>query len=375
MSFADLVVGTWVKPDRFELLDRLGASAQGEVYRARSLDTRATVAVKVFAPDNPHGAAHKAMVRRGHFARLLPSDHVVEYVESFSGPEPHEPGVMDTASEWDYLVCAWVPGTTLTAFSRVQHGDLRPLATAARGLSVLHSSANLIHGDIKPANILVDVQVTPVGRVVDLGSVRVIGSDFPSGGSATPRFTSPRVFEEPAHPRHDAYSLAFTGLHCLGLADALAEDAVPWRDLAGQIGEEATSCLRGAVEHAVPEGTSIAEWFAPLSDVDGRRPAGRRVDVASTSPAAARPQPEGDRDNGVPNPTNGEGGGEPQDWYVGPTVRMYEDPPPSLELTGGRRWAFVFLTWFCLDLNFWWALGVAPLLGFSVGITLAVVLG
>ena len=93
------------------------------------------------------------------------------------------------------LVLDWVDGVNLARLLAAEgrpglpvSSVLRWVAQAADALAVLHRHG-LVHGDVKPANLLVDGQ----GRVVlvDLGSTSAPASARVGGG--TPSYRAPEV--------------------------------------------------------------------------------------------------------------------------------------------------------------------------------------
>ncbi len=108
-----------------------------------------------------------------------------------------------------YMVRELVPGKSL---DEVLKSDAMPwleaLATACDALTVVHR-AGLLHGDIKPANII----VRPDGRgtLVDLG----LAAPWREGGSdvhgMTPKFAAPELLRgEPLTARAEVYALGAT---------------------------------------------------------------------------------------------------------------------------------------------------------------------
>jgi transcriptional regulator with GAF, ATPase, and Fis domain len=111
-----------------------------------------------------------------------------------------------------YLVRELVEGESLAAFLD-RGGDLidaaRALRAAARQLTQLHR-AGLLHGDIKPANIIVKSGGAPGSEatLVDLGLATAWGPGGARPEGLTPRFAAPELFEgEPLTVRGEVYAL------------------------------------------------------------------------------------------------------------------------------------------------------------------------
>src|SRR5262249_20675915 len=96
--------------------------------------------------------------------------------------------------------------------------DLESLARAAEQLTVLHR-AGLLHGDVKPANIIVEAG----GRTtfVDLG----LAAPWREGGTTaeglTPRYAAPELFAgKPLTVRAEVYALGVALTEALASADS-----------------------------------------------------------------------------------------------------------------------------------------------------------
>ena len=148
-----------------------------------------------------------------------------------------------------YLVRELVEGDSLhevirqgTAFERA----IDALARAADQLTLVHR-AGLLHGDIKPANIIVE----PTGRatLVDLGLAakwREAGAE-PEG--LTPRYAAPELFEGKALTvRAEVYALGVTLSEALEAAKAGAMTA----RVRERSAEGGGPCPSGAAESALP---------------------------------------------------------------------------------------------------------------------------
>jgi len=167
---------------QYKILDRVGIGGIGEVFRAR--DTRAgrTVAIKMVDPPLTRDPERKE--------RFL---HVVQAVEALSHPNIATLYEFGEDQGQQYLAFEYVPGETLKA-----HIGGRPLnprraldlaIQLADALAEVHGMS-LIHGDIKPDNVI----VTPKGnaKLLDCGL-----AEWTAGGAARDRTARAPVSSEP----------------------------------------------------------------------------------------------------------------------------------------------------------------------------------
>ena len=158
----------------FAILDRLGAGAMGEVWRARDTRLGRDVAIKVLPAQ--FAEEEERLRRFEREARALAALNHPNVAQIF--------GVDQDAGLY-FLVLELVPGETLE--ERLGRGAL-PVSEAldvarqiAEGLEAAHE-AGVIHRDLKPAN----VRVTPDGRVkvLDFGLAKA-ARDEGNGNSST----------------------------------------------------------------------------------------------------------------------------------------------------------------------------------------------
>ena len=182
--------------DRYDVGTRLGGGAGGEVYRGRDRRTGEAVAIKHFW--RPGGGANALR----EAAALLGLEH------------PHVVRCRDFlylgAGEL-YLVSDLVPGGDLRSWLEVQAGigaaqALNLLDQMLDGLSALHARG-LVHGDVKPENILVEERAEGgiLLRLGDLGSaqLREVGRQ---GARGTPAYQAPECYEDRLLEASDLYS-------------------------------------------------------------------------------------------------------------------------------------------------------------------------
>ncbi len=205
------VAGADLFPPRYERIRCLGAGGGGEVWAVRDRVTDRVLALKVLSND-----AGEAEI-----------DALVQEAVALSGLEGlGVPRVVAFGALRDrrrYMVRELVEGKSLEDVLQDEGGAawLEPIAGAADQLTVVHRSG-LLHGDVKPANIIVGEGGS--GTLVDLG----LAAPWREGGTAarglTPKYAAPELFEgEPLTVRAEVYALGAT----LGEALARRGDELP----------------------------------------------------------------------------------------------------------------------------------------------------
>lgn len=195
---------------QFLLLELLGAGGMGAVYKALDQALGRYVAIKVMKQamgNDPQFVEN--FLREARAAAAINHRNVVQIYSC--GQEKGQP----------YIVMELVSGGRLD--EQIGRGD--PLDEArvleigvgvAEGLKAAHD-IGLIHGDIKPANILFDKDHTP--KVADFGLARFIAWQQNRGGEVwgTPYYIAPeKARGQKEDHRSDIYSLGATLYHALG---------------------------------------------------------------------------------------------------------------------------------------------------------------
>ncbi|HEY8074855.1 MAG TPA: protein kinase, partial [Labilithrix sp.] len=213
-------------PARYAPLARLGKGGGGEVWAVTDKVTGAELAFKVLAEDAGESEV-LALVREAV---------TLSGLEGLGVPRVLAFGALP-GSKRRYLVRELVAGRSLEEVLDRGKGEwLRPLARAADQLTVLHR-AGLLHGDIKPANVIVGDD--GMGTLVDLG----LATPWREGGARarglTPKYAAPELLVgDPLTVRAEVYALGAT------LEDAIAargaELDASTRDALAKIGQRAT---------------------------------------------------------------------------------------------------------------------------------------
>lgn len=238
---------------RYELRREIGRGGMGVVYEARDRTLDRLVAVKVLLPvyaSDPHFELR--FLAEARAAARLSHPGLVTVFEA-----GRHRGQL-------YLAMELVEGKTLQALreSGRAFSTAEALSIALRVAEALDAahSAGLVHGDIKPANIMqTDRQIV---KVLDFGLVRPIrSSDVPLkeiiSPIATPAYAAPELLRgERPTPRADIYSLGVM-LYELLLNDFVFEGST--------VSQVVHNVLEGRVAHALdltpPQVRLLVEWM------------------------------------------------------------------------------------------------------------------
>ena len=185
---------------RYQILETIGIGANSRVVRAFDPMIGRTVAIKLFPTALATGEAR---------ARFLKEARVVGQISHPSIVALHDMGI-DESSSTPYLVMEYVEGQPLERM--LDKGSIPfPRACAwigdvASALALAHRRG-IIHGDVKPANILVSDE----GRIklTDFGMARLASHDLKDTPLlGTPAYWCPeQILGKPQDARSDIFSL------------------------------------------------------------------------------------------------------------------------------------------------------------------------
>jgi len=188
-----------VQVGRYQIHETLGVGANSRVVRGHDPLIDRSVAIKLFSPHLARGDARNAFLREARVVGKLSHPSIITI---------HDLGV-DDSTQTPYLVMEMVEGQPLEKI--IAKGSI-PFSAAcewaahvAAALAVAHRRF-VIHGDIKPANIL----ITNENRVklTDFGMARLSSHQTDSAVRGTPAYWCPeQILGRAQDARSDLFSL------------------------------------------------------------------------------------------------------------------------------------------------------------------------
>jgi len=195
------------KIERYEIIRELGVGGMGTVYLAERNDGhfQHKVALKVLN----HSLNSEMAVARFRFERQILANLNHEFIATLID------GGM-TADGRPYFVMRLVEGITLNAYCKAGKGDFESkldlFEKICNAVQFAHGH-RVIHGDIKPSNIMVTQDGAPV--LLDFGVAKFL-EDTPDDGTTQPPLPFTPEYASPEQVAGHAITTA-TDIHALGL--------------------------------------------------------------------------------------------------------------------------------------------------------------
>jgi serine/threonine protein kinase len=176
----------------FTRQDELGRGAYGTVYRARRRGTDAEFAMKVLFPaDKFDKTVQQSVIREIQAATKFTHPWIIR-TDGFASPGPDELPVIITEllenGPLHKAIDSLQRGVPIEGFSRVHIA--KALYGVADAMALVHS-ANYLHRDIKPQNILFDAHWMP--RLADFGTSRYDANATQLTDVGTPLYKAPEL--------------------------------------------------------------------------------------------------------------------------------------------------------------------------------------
>jgi serine/threonine protein phosphatase PrpC/predicted Ser/Thr protein kinase len=199
--------------DGYQILREIRITSRSHVYLAQDLETGEQVVLKFPSVDQRDDAVYlERFLMEEWIARRLNSPFVLKACKQ------------TRARQFVYIASEYIEGQTLAQWmidnpkpSVEKVRDL--IEQIAKGLQAFHRM-DMLHQDLRPENILIDVSGTV--KIIDFGATRVAGLmevDSPLQRQhllGTALYSAPEYFlGEPGLPQSDLFSLAVIGYHLL----------------------------------------------------------------------------------------------------------------------------------------------------------------
>jgi glutamate dehydrogenase len=242
---------------RYEVLDNVARRGNVSLLRARDRRHGRLVALKVY----------EQIGEETH-------EDVLAEARALLSVQPH-PGLPTIREDLDFeddnryvIVMDWIEGTDLGLLLD-EHGEpglelakvLDYITQAAAALDHLHQhDPSLVHGDVKPANLVLTTTADIV--LVDFGIATITGARRRAG---TPGYVAPEVAAgEPLTPASDIYGLAATTVKLL-TGHAPAEGPPTWEGIdPAEVGVLARTLRRGLASDPARRPASAGQLAARL---------------------------------------------------------------------------------------------------------------
>ena len=282
----------------YEVERLIASGGMGAVYKARQMDLDRMVAVKILPPEAGNDA--ESLNRFRSEARAMAKLNHPNIVSIYDF------GVKDGQC---YFVMEYVEGRNVHEL--ILDGQVTPevalplLSQVCDALSYAHSKG-IIHGDIKPSNIVVDGEGNV--KLLDFGLARLMEHEQSDADAewvpmGTPEYAAPELYERGAvaDPRTDIYALGVVYYEMLMRTVPQGTFALPSTALKvdGRVDDVIVRCLRQEPDNRFQNAAEVRQLLEdirtgkPLVPVapDLPRKGGRPVTIVR--PSARRGTPPG----------------------------------------------------------------------------------
>lgn len=259
MTGDGLYVGPAEAPDKYRLIHQVGGGGEATVWKGDHLidDGHEYVAIKKLLSEQVIDEWKDRWLEQAELLRHIRHPGVVGVHAAFISAAPHHKGDTEPAGRTLYLVMNWVDGDDLHDWQPAGRKEaFRTLTQIAEILDHLHSGRAtqsrrpVIHGDLSPANVMINSDGQAV--LIDFGLSRMRSHEaaVPMGTSG---YLAPEVLAEGRYsPASDRYAFGCLAVYLL-TGQPVEED--PTKALAAVIGvpEELVAPIFAADPEERPE--------------------------------------------------------------------------------------------------------------------------
>ncbi|GJP75095.1 hypothetical protein CLOP_g5586 [Closterium sp. NIES-67] len=235
-----------IDSQQLKLHHKIASGSFGDLYRGTYCGQ--DVAIKILKPERLNDSLQQEFAQEVYIMRKVRHKNVVQFIGACTKP----PNLS--------IVTEFMVGGSVYDYIHKQRGSMRlPMVVrvavdVAKGMDFLHKN-NIIHRDLKAANLLMDEN--EVVKVADFGVARVkAGSGIMTAETGTYRWMAPEVIEHRAYDhKADVFSFGITLWELL-------TGKLPYADLTPL--QAAVSVVQKGLRPAIPKGTHprLAELMA-----------------------------------------------------------------------------------------------------------------
>lgn len=176
---------------RYRLVRQIGIGGMGEVWLAEDRRSESRVALK-FVADESDSAAVERLQNEWRIGSRLMHANIIRVFEFHDDPDGA------------FYAMQFIAGPDISVLTGIPISEiLRPVGLIADALRYAHAK-NLIHRDIKAANVLLDTRGVPC--LIDFGVSAIVGQGQATGGTVINASPQQRAKEAPA-TADDIYAL------------------------------------------------------------------------------------------------------------------------------------------------------------------------
>lgn len=189
------------------IVRHLASGGMGHVFMAEHVHLGVYAALKV--PRQGHEAARKSVAHEAKILSQLEHPNIVRVLDTGTMADGHPYLLLEYVSGLE--LDAWLDGCGTMSLKRCI-GVLRQVASA---IDYLHAQG-IVHGDIKPANIIIDPRAHDFVKLLDFGIASRENRDVRRGVMGTPAYMAPEQARgESWGPASDVYGVAALALELL----------------------------------------------------------------------------------------------------------------------------------------------------------------